>query len=456
MASSEQTSNQGAAIPSGYRFLRGLIRAWFVLFFRKIRLLRADAIPSDGPTLFVVGHPASFLDALIVVASFKRQVHCLMDPMVIQGPLQGVLAKGLGMILYGPGRGNWPAALEECCSIVAKREAVALFAGHLQAGAGEQATSAMTAATLALEAERRHSGQLGLGLYPVHLFLPIAQSSELVIHVDPPLYPRDFLSGSGGVSDRARALAGGLEKALRQNVFALRQEDFARFLSDIEEVLRADLEEDWASRSDWKQKAKGFELSQFVVECAQELNYFNPGRLVAVRESLETYRETRRLWSLRQLQVEQAGPWLKSPWHRAWVLLESIVGLPFACYGLVNHLPCWLLLFWTGLIHQGKIRDRKVEWLARALLVLSCYGMQILLCAYWLGRQAAGFYAPSLPLSGLVLWRYGWLFQHRMRLALLALRVTGKTASLRRFRKKLIEELNKIILGQAERLGVAH
>ncbi len=363
------------------------------------------------------------------------------------------------MIRLGSAGDGAQRVLEKCSNALAKREAVVVFAEPKKAGAGEPAQLALAAASIALDAETRHSRELGVNIFPIHLFLPVArpQSSELLIHVDAPLVVREFLSASGGgLSERARALAAEVEKAFRQNVFGLRQRDFELFLSDLEEVLREDLEGHWATQPNWKQKSEGFDLSRFAAECVHQLNFLNPGRLVALRESLEVYREARRRGSLRRFEVEAAGAWLQSPWRRTWVWVESALGLPIATYGLINHLLAWIFLFWAGLLEKENGQAKRVKWIARTLVVLGCYAGQVLLCAALLGRREAGLYAPSLPFSGVVLWSYGWLVRRRTRLALAALRVPREARKLRRMRKDLLEQLNHVVHACAEMSGVAH
>jgi len=65
-----------------------------------------------GPALLIVSHPEGFLDALILVAGFERQVRCLVPARLVKGLLPTFLARGLGMICYTPG--NRAAALETC------------------------------------------------------------------------------------------------------------------------------------------------------------------------------------------------------------------------------------------------------------------------------------------------------------------------------------------------------
>ena len=97
------------------------------------------------------------------------------------------------------------------------------------------------------------------------------------------------------------------------------------------------------------------------------------------------------------------------PVGRGVVWLESVVGFAVAFYGLVNHLVAVALLYLTGLLKKESGRDRIMEWVARGLIVLGCYAVEIFLVARYWGRRAAGLYAPTLPLSALYLWRYTWL-----------------------------------------------
>ncbi len=409
--------------------------------------------------MLLISHPASFLDALILIAAFDRQMHCLLDRRLFRGPWRGLLARGLRMIAderEGAGR---QATLDASCQVLAGRGAVVVFAEQQREEDEAPPRLALKAATLALESELRHSGQLGLAIFPTHLYLPVAplQSSELLIHIDAPLYPLEFLPpGSEELSDRSRALATALEAACRQNAFRLQPGEVEQFLSDLEEVLRSDLEEDWASRPNWKQNVESFRLSRFVAEWVEEINYLNPGRLVALRKFLQAYREARRRWSLRQLRVETAGEWLKSRRRRMLVWGESVLSLPLAGWGMINHLLLWPLLSWSGLLKKNSGRSVKVEWLLRALAVLVCYAGQISLCGHWLGRSWAGYYALTLPLSGAYLWRYVWLLRSRTRLLLIAVRVPPQAAKLRRMRKELHREVNAARDVYADALGVPH
>jgi len=119
-----------------------------------------------------------------------------------------------------------------------------------------------------------------------------------------------------------------------------------------------------------------------------------------------------------------------------------VLGLPISVYGLINHLVPCLIFYYANLFENKPGQRRTVRWAVRALVIVGCYAVQILLCAEWLGRTITGYYALTLPLSGIYLWRYAWLVEHRLRLLLLDLRVRREAAKLAPSRKELIQAIN--------------
>ncbi|HEV2492144.1 MAG TPA: 1-acyl-sn-glycerol-3-phosphate acyltransferase [Terriglobia bacterium] len=442
---------------TAYRLARGLLRLWFRVYFPKIRLLQIETLPAAGPAVLVVNHPASLLDALILIAAFEPQIDCLVRSDRLRGRLRGFIARAFGMIVYDEDQANWQPALEVCREILAVEGVVTVFAEPEARKPAEPPAFAVRAATLALEAELRQA-DLGVALFPVHLYLPVAPSlaTEVLIYVDEALAAAQYLrADSGQIPQRARLLAEALDRACRQNAFRLPPKEFARLLGDVEEVLRADLEAEWAARPNWKQSAEGFRLSRFVEESAEQLNALHPGRLIALRESLDRYHETERRSALRQTEIELSGAWVKSPVGRLAGWTESLVGFPVAVYGFVNHIPIALILLATGLLRRNDRRSSTSVWATRGLVVLACYAIGVAWCGRHFGRAAAGYYAASLPLSGAYLRRYAWLLQHRTRLLLSSARTRLDTRTLARLRKDFITELNQVRDTYSEFPGVA-
>lgn len=435
----------------GHGLLGRLVRLGLTLFYPRIRLLHAEASPDAAATLLAVGHPPSFRAALILATTLEAPVRCLVPGRLLPGGLRRLLASRLGMIAYSAE--DFEAALESCREALGRNETVAIFAEPRQTEPGEAGPLGPTAANLALKAEPRHAA--GLRVFPVHVFSPVPQPAEFLVYFDHPIDCRKFAGREAGVSpEAARALAARIETACQENAFRLEPRSLEPFLSDLEEVLRSDLKDVWASRPNWKQTVVGFELSRFVAEWTAEINYLDPGRLVALRRAVDEYRQGRRLRSLRQFHVEAGGKWLSSRWGLVCIWAETVAGFPVALYGLANHLLASALLSRFGLLKK-RTGASKTNWLLRALVVLGCYTGQVLLCAYLAGRAMAGYYLPSLPLSGAYLWRYRCLLRQRTRRAFAALRLPAQAATLRRRRKELVEQLNRWLEMRAETLGVA-
>jgi 1-acyl-sn-glycerol-3-phosphate acyltransferase len=422
-----------------YRIIRILLRLWFALFFRKIRLLE-EGFPATGPFILVINHPVGFLDALILVAAFERQLHCVVDQKSVQGPIRELFARALGMIAYPPAEESRQAAVESCCRLLAQQCAVVLFAEPVHTRDAEPSAFALSVASLALETESRQVGQVAM--FPVHLFLPVSPSTstELLIYVDAPLLARDYVSEPDGIASPL-AIAKGLDEACRQNVFRLQPENLEQLLCELEDALRRDLEDEWSQKPRWRQKVEGFRLSRLVATAAGQMNSLHPGGLVALGELLAAYREAQRVAFLREIETKRAE-WLQSSLLRVGTWFETVLGAPIAVYGLLNHLLILVVLAAGGLLKRRSDWPAALQWAVRAAVVLALYVVQVTLCARWLGRAAAGYYAVSLPLSGAYIWRYWWLVRNRGRLAFFAATLPMQTARLQRLRKQLIVDVD--------------
>ncbi len=429
-----------AALPAEgrglYNFARGALRIWFALNFHRIRVLREET--ASGPAVLVVNHPASFLDALLLIASFQRHIVCLLDREILTGPLRMLGARSLNMVGYEFQDEVWPAVLQFSLDTLSRGGVILIFASPILARSEAEAEFAPAGAEIAAKA--------GVPVHPVHLFFPVppSQTDEILVDVDDPLFPDEPVPPNRKDSEsRRRAFDLEIQRACRQNPFRLQPEELEYFLQGVEEVMREDFAERWARRPDSKQNVEDFELSPFLVKMVDELNRSHPGRLVALNEALSVYRESRRRAALAVFRAETAGQWRKNWWRRLAAWCESVAGFPVACYGLLNLLAAWLLLHVLGLFRRGLWNATPGEWAARVLVALGCYAGQIAVAAHFLTRSEAGYYAPSLPISGAYLLRYLWLLDHRTRVLALTLDRPARFQRLRRMRRKFIAELKQ-------------
>lgn len=442
---------------SGYALIRRLIS----LGQGKLRLLHAEETRASGPIILVATPmngvaAAGWRQALVLVRALDRPVTCLIETGQVKGFLASQLCRTLRMIPYEPTKEGIVAGLKAARERLEQGEAVAILTSESARKSGEPPTAAQMAATLGLSTMQRFAGRVRVSFLPVHILLPIEGSRRretLLYFGAPRLLDAASLPAERGPATREITVE--LERALRENPFCLPPKDVEVFLKDLEQLFRSALEEDWSGRTNWKQTLDGFALSRFVADWIEQLDAADPGRLIAWRHALEMYREGHRQWSLRQAEVGAAGEWFHFKLARTWYGLESIVGAPIAFYGLLNHLVAGAALLASGLLKKKSKRDRRAAWAQRALVVLGCYVLQILLCAHWLGRAAAGYYVLTLPTSGAFAWHYRWLLRARTRLLLLSLRLPARAAAIRERRRKLIDDLNAARDRYAATLGVA-
>ncbi len=442
-------------MPLRYRVVRRLLRIWFAAVFRKVRLLGAEDEAGSSATLLLVCQPPRILDVLLLVASFDRQLHCLLHPATLSGLARQFLAWSLGMIPdTHSGGARSQAAIDLCRELLESEETVVVFASP-QAKDGSPSDQLISVARMALEVEPRPPVAAESAILPVHLLVPFARLSEALIHFGEPVFPQDFLPLPRGPLDPQIAeLALELSRVCRVNPFALRQHDLVQVLDDLAEILRSNLADEWGSRPNWKQTVEGFTLSRFVEGWAEQTNCLDPDRLVTLREALDAYREARRRWSLRVIQIENAE-WIRSTSRRTLACVESALGLPVACYGFLNHVPACFLISVTGLWQKLRKQARPREWAASALIFLTCYAAAVALAHHWFGRSAAGYYAVTLPASGLYLWRYAWLWRHRTRLLVQDLFAPADESRLHRMRRGLTAQVEAARNAYADTLGVA-
>lgn len=429
---------------ASYAVARSLARHWVTSSHGEIRFLGGDSLDRAGPVLLVLNGPPSFVHVAALAAALPCPVRFILLDGACKGFWPRLLAARLSVVLHGSTQADRSEGLAAAREALGRGESAAIFAEMEPARSETLSASCYGVAKLAARAISNAASGPGLTIVPVHILSSYGAlaAGELLVVAGTPLPARELLGGTSSESS-LRNLAGALEDQLAQNPYRLEERDVQFFLADLEKVLRADLAEDWASRPDWKQKSDGMEISRFVVECAEDLNARDPAQLAGLRMELERYREDLRRNSLIEAELETAGEWLGSPVQRTRYWIEAVLSAPIAFYGFANHLIPIALLMPGTLFRRLAGKDPGHAWLLRALVILGSYFIQVSVCARLLGRAAAGYYTLTLPLSGLVLWRFSRLIRSRIRLLVLARTLQRRRERLRTLRKIFIEHLNQ-------------
>ena len=423
---------------SRYLAFRGVLRMWLALMFRRIRLLQSQHAPSIGPAVLVVNHPASFFDALLVLATLERPVRCLLQSGLTHGLLRQLFAWGLEVVPFEAGDGQ-TSAVETATALLHEGSAVMVFAEERMTADASHPRMAIAIAERTLQENAELAVGHLLKIIPVHLFLPVApsQTDELLIQLAAPVPT----VGAGGQDASRLALETAFRFAFHRNPFRLQPANLEVFMEDLQTLLIEELNEEWAAKPNWKQKTDGFVLSAYVTGMVKSLNEVHPGRLVGLREAMDSLAEKRRELALREFKVETAGKWIKSPLRNLAVWVEGIAGLPVATYGVINHLIIAAVLSWLGLLRRG-LDAPAGDWIGRGVTVLCCYAAQVAVVGRLAGRAAAGYYLLSLVISGVYMLRYAWLYRRRTSILLGRATMTAQWEKLARRRKELVESLN--------------
>ncbi|MGH9375032.1 MAG: 1-acyl-sn-glycerol-3-phosphate acyltransferase [Terriglobia bacterium] len=445
MISSAFPVDAAADTPPFYRLERALLRLWFRFVFRRVRVLQAEQTSRAAPRLLVVNHPFSLAHTLAMVAALDRNLRCLAERRSEPNRAVQWLSGALGVVTYDYESESWPSVVEGASTLLGRGGAVMVFARQRAADSTEAAGFAPEAAEIALEAQGRLGREAALLIHPVHVFWPAPPSSseELLIYVDSPVPVNLALLEESDFARQLKSMDAEIERACHRSPLRLHDDTVSRFIAGLEGVMREDLAETWSRRRNWKQSVDDLELSPFLVKLTHQVNDRHPARLAALCERLAKYREAKRRASLGELKAETAGGWFKNKWLRLGAWLETVIGFPVACYGLLNLIPAWLIARLAGLLRDGLWRTPPREWMLRVLVAIGCYTCQIALAATLLPRWEAGIYAPSILFSGAYALRYLWLTEHRIPVLAQSVAKEKRSARLRRMRRGLIDELKQ-------------
>lgn len=435
-----EPSETRTKIPASYRLIRSGVRAWLSLSRRSIRVLGTERLP-DSAAILCVCHAADFRDALVIVAAFRRSLACVIDRSEMAGR-QSIIESGLGMIAAPQDALSdapaWHAALRSCTSVLSAGGLLLVFSESDSLGDKHGPGAALK---LACEAWASAFPEYLPLVLPVHRFRPGARAHETMIHLGEPLR-LDVDEDPGLLQKQVQVALGEVH-----NIFAFDPALLSRMMQEIERDLRERLQQQWSVQPGRKRKTDGFRLSPFAAETLRRVNRSDPEALVALTGKSNAAREAHREAALAQLRAEIEIKQL-SGIQRVLGWAESVLGLPVALYGALNHLPAAFLLFVCGLWKRDS-EPLLGPWIGRGVIVIGCYAGQVALLNHFLGRAAAGYYALTLPVSGAYFFRYAWLVRRRTRVLLAGPRgaMLEKLAS--RNRAQFFEELEAILSDNA-------
>ena len=439
-----------------YRAVRAVARFWLWFFFKAVDVRRPERVPREGPVLLCINHPNNFIDSLVVGAAVRRKVHYLATAGLFENPLVARFLLAAGAIPVWRKQDERTHASTDknaetfaaCAAAFGHGALIAIYpegTTHAEARVQRLKTGA---ARIALAWEVAHPRTLAM--VPVGLTFEARKSfrarvlvsfgARVPLHAYADAYREDPVKA-------VDALTRHLQEAMEAEVVNVERIDDAQLLQAIELLYR-----DVLARAVMDARGVGprgvdrVRLSRSIVEAIGWFKAREPARVEAIWQRIRTYRALLAQYHLRDETVRARLERLPAR-RRIVSSWEAVVGFPFFLYGtLVNLLP-YLVPRWLAQHLARKETDyATVRLLASIVAFPVFWGLQTWLVRSTAGGLVAALFALSLPLSGLIAYRYlagAGRLGSRLRFAVLTATQSAAARRLVAEREAIVAELER-------------
>jgi len=390
-----------------YAAVRLVVRFWLWFCFKPVDVRHPERVPADGPVLLCINHPNNLIDSLVVATALRRKVHFLAAAAMFRNPLVARFLRACGAILVyrkedDPDKMDPNAkAFAACFQALEGGRLIAMYPeGTTHAEARVQRIKS-GAARIALGHEAARPGDLSL--IPVGLTFEARKSflGRVLVSFGEPIPVAPYLEAHRQDPCKAvDALTRAIQRAME-----------AELIGEIDP----------------------FRLSHAIVDAALWQ------RIQGYRALLAEYRVKDEA-----VQAQRRRPLRRERVRHSW---EAIVGFPFFVYGaVVNGLP-YLIPRWLARRLAKKETDyATVRFLASVVAFPLCWTLETWVVGWQTGAAGAAVFALSLPLTGLVAYRYlvgAGRLRSRLRFGVLAFSREQAARCLVAEREAIIAELER-------------
>ncbi len=400
--------------------MRLVVRFWLWFCFKPVDVRHPERVPADGPVLLCINHPNNLIDSLVVAAALRRKVHFLAAAAMFRNPLVARFLRACGAIpVYrkedDPDKMDPNAkAFAACFQALEGGRLIAMYPeGTTHAEARVQRIKS-GAARIALGHEAARPGELSL--VPVGLTFEARKSflGRVLVSFGEPIPVAPYLEAHRQDPCKAvDALTRAIQRAME-----------AELIGEIDP----------------------FRLSHAIVDAVNSFKARDPERVERLWQRIQGYRALLAEHRVKDeaVQARRRRPRRRERVRHSW---EAIVGFPFFVYGaVVNGLP-YLIPRWLARRLAKKETDyATVRFLASVVAFPLCWTLETWVVGWQTGAAGAAVFALSLPLSGLVAYRYlvgAGRLRSRLRFGVLAFSRGQAARCLVAEREAIIAELER-------------
>jgi len=437
-----------------YRAVRAVGRFWLWFFFRSVDVRHPERVPAVGAVLLCINHPNNFIDSLLVGGALRRKVHYLATAALFRHPLAARFLQACGAIpVYrkqdDPDKMDKNlGAFAACFKAFGDGRLVAIYpegTTHAEVRVQRIKTGA---ARIALGYEAERPGELHV--IPVGLNFDARKSfrGRVLVSFGSPIPVNPYRDAYRADPVKAvEALTDAIQWGMEAEVVHVERIDESRLVNAVQELYRGELVRELREE---RGLAEGqidlVRLSRAIVDSTNYFKRRDPARVERIWQRIQSYRALLAEYHVKDEAV-RARLERTRPRQRIRLTWEAIAGLPLFVYGAtVNFLPYWIPR-WVARRRSRKETDYATWRFLTAMLAFPLFwGLEIWIAARLVGRAAALVFALSLPISGVIAYRY-WVgagrLRSRLRFGALALTREHAARRLTTERQALIAELER-------------
>jgi 1-acyl-sn-glycerol-3-phosphate acyltransferase len=414
-----------------YRAVRALAKFWLWFLFRSVDVRHPERVPAAGPILLCVNHPNNLIDSLLVGSTVRRKVHYLATAAMFRRPLMARFLLACGAIpVYR--KQDDPDKMDRnldtfsaCFAAFARGRLVAIYpegTTHAEVRVQRIKTGA---ARIALGYEADHPGELRM--IPIGLSFEARKSfrGRVLVAFGEPIHPAAYLQAYREDPVKAvDALTRDLQWAMEAQVVNVERIDDQRLVRAVEELYREELAQQvMDARGLARRDVDPVRLSRSIADALRHFKAADPARVESLWQRIQAYRSLLAQYRVRDEVVRARRQRLPTR-TRLVYSWDAIVGLPFFGYGaVVNALPYYVPRWLARRMARKETDYATIRLLASIVAFPLFWSLETWLVARMAGAGWAAVFALSLPLSGVIAYRYligaGWL-RSRLRFARLA------------------------------------
>jgi len=401
--------------------VRLVVRFWLWFCFKPVDVRHPERVPADGPVLLCINHPNNLIDSLVVAAALRRKVHFLAAAAMFRNPLVARFLRACGAIpVYrkedDPDKmGPNAKAFAACFQALEGGRLIAMYPeGTTHAEARVQRIKS-GAARIALGHEAARPGELSL--IPVGLTFEARKSflGRVLVSFGKPIPVAPYLEAH--------------------------REDPCKAVDALTRAMQRAMEAELIGEID------PFRLSHAIVDAVNSFKARDPERVERLWQRIQGYRALLAEYRVKDeaVQARRRRSQRRERVRHSW---EAIVGFPFFVYGaVVNGLP-YLIPRWLARRLAKKETDyATVRFLASVVAFPLCWMLETWVVGWQTGAAGAAVFALSLPLTGLVAYRYlvgAGRLRSRLRFGVLAFTREQAARCLVGEREAIIAELERV------------